>query len=211
MDFLVLSLDLVGVVVAAIAGSIVGIKKEVDIFGVTFLGCTTALGGGIIRDLVIGNTPPASFVNHTFISFALATSFIVFLIAYKNPSLCKSYKLDNILNVLDALVIGLFTVNGMNVLIFSDKPYTFFLALFVGVSTGVGGGMIRDVLINEVPFVLRKRIYAVASISGGVLYYLMFKILKVPHVTSMVVSIALIFALRMCATKYQWNLPKVKI
>ena len=118
--------------------------------------------------------------------------------------------MDSIANVFDALGLAVFTVSGVNMSIDQcgmDKPL---LLILLGMTTGVGGGMLRDVLTNTMPAVLRKRIYAIASMSGALLYYVMLR-LEVNEVFSALAAMGLIFALRILATVYKWNLPKVKL
>ncbi len=210
METVILILEIIGTVAFAAAGAIVGIKKEADLFGVIFLGTITAVGGGVLRDVIIGKTPPTAFVNIIFVSVAILTALIVFVFVYNRPSLADNKKIDNTVNFFDAIGLGAFTINGMNALLYGDIAYSPFLAVFVGVCTGIGGGIMRDVIVNEIPFVLkRERIYAVVSILGGAVYYVLSDVMNVNSIVSMVVGITTIFLVRMCATKYKWKLPRV--
>ena len=117
--------------------------------------------------------------------------------------------IDAVVNVFDAVGLGVFTVSGMNLAITDDGIGNALLIIVLGMATGIGGGMLRDVMIGEIPFVLRKRIYAVASLAGAVVYYLMF-MAKVNNTVGAVTGICVIFTIRMLATAFKWSLPKVE-
>lgn len=134
---------------------------------------TTALGGGVIRDVLIGRIPPVMFVSYWYLLISVIAALAVFIDAYLRSEKYKLHldKLDAVNNVFDAIGLAVFTVSGMNAAMpVSDNVI---LVLFVGMCTGVGGGMLRDVMTNTMPKVLRKRVYAVASLIGGGLYYVM--------------------------------------
>lgn len=202
-------MDIVGTVAFAISGSMVAIEKKNDIFGVLLLGLTTAVGGGMLRDVFLGYTPPRIFEAKSTLLLAFLTALVVFLLAY---FLREKYRksaliVDRINNVFDAIGLGIFTVTGMQIAMKSGSMDAV-LVIFSGCLTGIGGGLIRDLMVNEIPFVLRKYVYAVASITGGLMYWFLLK-LQVPNTVSMVISILLIFTIRMLATLLKWNLPKV--
>lgn len=210
MDTMLLVLELIGTCAFAISGAVLGITKRFDIFGVIFSGIITALGGGTIRDLLLGNLPPAMFRNYIYLIFAVATCLLTFIIAsiLKNKFSENIIIIDKVNNVFDAIGLGVFTIVGMNVAINSGFSDNFFFVVFLGMTTGCGGGILRDAIVGEVPFVLRKRVYAVASIAGGIAYYLMYIMLHQGVVISSVVGITLIFALRILASVFKWDLPK---
>ena len=188
----------------------VAIEKKADIFGVLFLAVTTALGGGVIRDVLIGRIPPVMFVSYWYLLISVVAALAVFIDAYLRSEKYKLYldKLDAVNNVFDAIGLAVFTVSGMNAAMpVSDNVI---LVLFVGMCTGVGGGMLRDVMTNTMPKVLRKRVYAVASLIGGGLYYVM-HVLDINQLLSVGCGMLVIFALRLFATIYKWNLPSVKL
>ena len=166
-------LELIGAAAFAVSGAMVAIEKKADIFGVLFLAVTTALGGGVIRDVLIGRIPPVMFVSYWYLLISVVAALAVFIDAYLRSEKYKLHldKLDAVNNVFDAIGLAVFTVSGMNAAMpVSDNVI---LVLFVGMCTGVGGGMLRDVMTNTMPKVLRKRVYAVASLIGGGLYYVM--------------------------------------
>ncbi len=210
MDTMLLVLELIGTCAFAISGAVLGITKRFDIFGVIFCGIITALGGGTIRDILLGNLPPAMFKNYIYLIFAVITCLLTFIIAciLKTKFSENIIIIDKVNNVFDAVGLGVFTVVGMNVAISSGFQDNFFFVIFLGMTTGCGGGILRDVIVSEVPFVLKKRIYAVASIAGGVVYYLLFIVFSQGAVLSAVAGISVIFLLRILASVFKWDLPK---
>lgn len=203
-------LELIGAAAFAVSGAMVGIEKKADVFGVLFLAITTALGGGVIRDLLIGRIPPVMFTSYYYLLISSAAALAVFVDAYLRREKYKKHldKLDAVNNIFDAIGLAVFTISGMNAAIpVSDNVI---LVLFVGMCTGVGGGMLRDIMTNTMPKVLRKRVYAVASLLGGGLYYAMLAA-GVNQLVSIGCGMLLIFALRLFATIYKWNLPAVDL
>lgn len=210
MEDVMFVLELIGAAAFAVSGAMVAIEKKADIFGVLFLAVTTALGGGVIRDVLIGRIPPVMFVSYWYLLISVVAALAVFIDAYLRSEKYKLHldKLDAVNNVFDAIGLAVFTVSGMNAAMpVSDNVI---LVLFVGMCTGVGGGMLRDVMTNTMPKVLRKRVYAVASLIGGGLYYVM-HVLDINQLLSVCCGMLVIFALRLFATIYKWNLPSVKL
>lgn len=210
MEDVMFVLELIGAAAFAVSGAMVAIEKKADIFGVFFLAVTTALGGGVIRDVLIGRIPPVMFVSYWYLLISVVAALAVFIDAYLRSEKYKLHldKLDAVNNVFDAIGLAVFTVSGMNAAMpVSDNVI---LVLFVGMCTGVGGGMLRDVMTNTMPKVLRKRVYAVASLIGGGLYYVM-HVLDINQLLSVGCGMLVIFALRLFATIYKWNLPSVKL
>ena len=210
MDEIMFVLELIGAAAFAVSGAMAAIEKRADIFGVLFLAVTTALGGGVIRDVLIGRIPPVMFVSYWYLLISVVAALAVFIDAYLRSEKYKLHldKLDAVNNIFDAIGLAVFTVSGMNAAMpVSDNVI---LVLFVGMCTGVGGGMLRDVMTNTMPKVLRKRVHAVASLLGGGLYYAMYA-LGVNQIVSLGCGMLLIFALRLFATIYKWNLPSVKL
>lgn len=203
-------IEFIGVAAFAISGAMLAIDREADIFGVLFLAVVTALGGGVIRDTMLGEFPPRMFTSYAYILTAIVCALVVFVEAYFNGA---SYtrvqkKMDAIVNVFDALGLAVFTVSGVNIAVMSCGLENPVLAAVLGMTTGVGGGMLRDVLSGQMPAVLYKRVYAVASLAGAVLYYILLK-LGAAELPAAIFSMAGIFSLRYFATKYKWNLPRV--
>lgn len=210
MDKLIFALELIGVAAFAVSGAMVAIEKKADIFGVIFLAVTTALGGGVIRDVLLGQLPPKMFTSYVYLLVAAISAVIVFVDAYIRREKYRQNmgRLDSVNNIFDSIGLAVFTVSGMNMAMsVSDNVV---LILFLGMTTGVGGGMLRDMLTNAMPTVLRKRIYAVASLLGGGLYYTMYAI-NVNEALSAICGMLLIVVLRIMATVLKWNLPTAKI
>ena len=200
--------ELIGVASAAISGAMVAIEKKADIFGVFFLALISALGGGIMRDVLLGYFPPRMFTSYSYLLVVFVSALAVFFDAFSWHERYHAHKdrLDHINNLFDAIGLASFTVVGMDAAIVSyglDNPV---LVMSMGVVTGVGGGLLRDVLTNTMPRILVKRVYAVASLLGAAIYYVLLT-LGVPTVASEACSMAAVIALRFLATKYRWNLP----
>ena len=203
--------EYIGVAAFAICGAMAGIDRGADIFGVLFVAVITALGGGVIRDMMLGHLPPRMFSSFAYISVALCSGLLVFLDADIRTEKYRQHQaeLDSLVNIFDALGLAVFTVTGMDLAIAQCGLENPVLLVLLGMTTGVGGGMLRDVLIDVMPAVLRKRIYAVASMSGGIVYFLLLR-LGVPGFISAILAMVVIFSLRILATVYKWSLPKVK-
>lgn len=203
--------EMVGTVAFAISGAMIAIKKRVDIFGVIVLSSMTALGGGIVRDILIGHLPPTMFSDYRYVLAAVVTSVVVFVVAYIFRDLYRRSEstVDAVNNIFDALGLGIFTVMGAKVAIGSGFTVNGILVVCLAVITGVGGGIIRDIMLKEIPFVLKKRIYAVASILGGTAYHLMY-VNNVNIRIATVVAVLIVFTVRILATVFKLDLPKVK-
>ena len=146
---ILLTLEIIGTIAFAVSGAIVGIQKRMDIFGVSILGLTTAVGGGILRDLILNITPPAAFRTPVFAITAIAVSILVFIRPIHASVERKGSVYEKLLQVMDSIGLGLFTVIGVQVAKVSSVETNFFLETFVGVLTGVGGGLMRDVFAGN--------------------------------------------------------------
>ena len=212
MDFstLYFILEIIGTISFAISGAVVGIEKKMDILGIFVLGIITAVGGGILRDMIIGITPPLSFRDQTNFLVAIGT-LVVFIIAYhilKDRFSGRSKLLyEEILFISDSVGLGIFTVLGINVGMRSTYNGTFILYLVLGLLTGTGGGIMRDIMAGKIPFVFQKHIYALASLIGGACYILLLKVLD--KYSSMLISTGLIILIRYISRKKGLNLPKL--
>ena len=169
MEHFLFVLEIIGTISFAVSGALTGLKKNMDIFGVCILGLTTAVGGGVIRDLILGNTPPNTFRNPVYAVLALAVSAVIFLKTVRNLLHRNPRWYDRIMLVMDSLGLGAFTTVGIQVAFEHTEKPTLFLLVFVGVITGVGGGVIRDLLAGNTPFILVRHIYASASLAGALL------------------------------------------
>lgn len=191
-------LEILGTIAFAISGAMAAAEKKMDILGVVILGVTTAIGGGIIRDILLGTTPPTSLKNPLYAFIAIAVSLLVFL-----PAVRKKININNmILIVIDALGLGTFTVLGFETAAVCSNV---FLQIFLGVLTGVGGGVLRDLFASEKPMIFVKHFYAVASLIGAIVCAILYPVKKE---TAMVLGIVIIVIIRILAAKFKWHLPK---
>lgn len=202
-------LDILGTVSFALSGAMLAVKKRTDLFGVMLMGIVSAVGGGVTRDVLLGSVPPAAFTNSRYVLMAAATSAVLFLLArwQKEVYLTRADLVDKINNVADAIGLGAFSVTGVQTAAAAGYGNNIFFAVFLGVITGVGGGVLRDMMLGEVPFILVKRVYAVASILGALGYYLLEKS-GVEQAMASLIGMMIVFCVRMLATHYRWNLPK---
>ena len=210
-DAFIYAVELIGTAAFASSGALVAIRKDMDLLGVLALALTTAVGGGFIRDLVLGIHPPRMFENGTYAAVALATALILFVAAYRSGGSFSGDRLDRYertMNFLDALGLGIFTVVGINTAVSAGMGDNTFLLVFVGMATGVGGGLIRDVLAREMTFILVKEIYACASLAGALLYIACMG--RVPEAPLVALATAVVVAIRMSAVRYNWNLPRCR-
>lgn len=198
-----------GTAAFAISGAMVAIDTGMDLFGVIFLAMITALGGGTLRDVLIGYFPPRMFTNYQFLLLAVACAVTVFLLAgfYKDRYVQSERGIERVNNVFDAIGLGVFAVSGARIGMEAGFTDNAFLVTFLGMTTAVGGGMIRDVLLQRIPFVLNKRIYAVAAIAGALTYWVIEYVFRMP-VMAYSVGWLVTVTLRMLATIYKWNLPR---
>lgn len=191
-------LNLIGIFVFALSGSIAAARKKMDLYGSLVLALATSFGGGIIRDILLGIFPPAAFSDTAAVIVSIIGTVTVFFLFKQLETF------NNSLRIMDAIGLGVFTIIGVAIAL--DHKTSSFTAIFLGIITGTGGGMIRDILSQEVPMVLQKEIYAVASLSGAVLYIFLIK-LGVPAVYSAVISSISITAIRLISIKMNWNFP----
>ena len=208
MDTFLFIIELLGTVAFAVSGAMTGIEKRMDIFGVAILGVATAVGGGVVRDLVIGITPPKAFQDPIYLIVALIVAVILFFPAVRRP-LARSQKLfDSVLLVMDAAGLGMFTITGITTAIGQANCRSVLLLFFVGLITGTGGGVLRDILAGDMPYIFRKHIYASASLAGAGIYMLCRLVL--PESAAVLIGIAAVMAIRCAAAHFEWNLPRAQ-
>lgn len=213
MDKLVLIFELIGTASFSVSGALCAIAKKLDIFGVLFCGIVTALGGGVFRDLLLGNLPPAMFVNYLYVGVAALTALITFIVVrsvhrHRQKPIDERGVLTFINYLLDAVGLAVFTVVGVRIGMdagFASNP---FFVITLGLTTGCFGGVFRDVLITEIPVIFSKRIYAVASLLGAGTYWAALHFGWLESTFAMIVGMAVIFAVRLMAIIFKWNLPK---
>ena len=211
IDKYIFIIEIIGTIAFASSGAMVGIKKQMDLLGVCVLGMTTAVGGGMIRDLILGVNPPVMFQNPTYALLAIAFSIFIFCGMYffqrqlTNNKFQEVY--DKLMMIFDSLGLGLFTVVGVTTAINIGYETTGFLQIFVGVLTGVGGGVLRDVMAGNTPYIFVKHVYASASIFGAVVCVLVG--LRSGELAAMIAGAVVVFVIRILAAYYKWNLPRI--
>ena len=207
MDSFIFVLEIIGTIAFAVSGALVAVEKKMDIFGVAILGLTTATGGGVIRDVVLGFTPPATFRNPVYAVVAVVTSVVIFLPGVRRMLKTREAAFDKFLLLTDSVGLGVFTVVGVQAAWNAVTDSSAFLQIFVGVKTGVGGGILRDVFAGATPFIFVKHIYACASLVGAVVCVLLHRLgLQLP--VSLLTGAAVVCVLRLLAAHYRWSLPK---
>lgn len=206
------ALEIAGVVAFAITGVITALEKKFDIFGAIVLGVTTSVGGGIVRDMILGYLPPAAFRKPVYAATAIITSLAVFLIAYFLGTRIKKHfdVYSQVINVFDSIGLSVFVIGGVNSAISCGFGDNMFLAVFVGTLTGVGGGVMRDIMAGRVPTILRKRVYALAAIIGAIIYYLLTYYNVCSSTWAIIIGAGSVLVIRILATIFRWNLPTVK-
>lgn len=211
-EIILFILEMLGTVAFAVSGAFVAIRKKFDIFGVLVIGALTAVGGGITRDILIGATPPAVFSRFYVVGVAALTALTVFVLAYGTRKNFRAIqeKIEQVNNVFDAIGLAAFTVAGTEIAFNSGLNNNVFLSVTLGVLTGVGGGVLRDVLTETPPYIFKKHVYALASIVGACLYYGL-RWWTGQTLLATVAAILFIIGVRLLATKYRWDLPKVEL
>lgn len=208
--------EIVGTIAFAISGASLGVRCRLDLFGVLMLGGVTALGGGTMRDVLMGRVPPSMFTSYEFLLIAAISSFAVFTVSYfmRGYEFKNQSTVGNMLNVIDALGLGAFVVTGTSLPMSAGYENNPFMCVFLGVMTGVGGGVLRDLMIRDIPAVLRKHIYAVAAMVGSIVYYVSLRLFRyygaADYGIPTILTIAVTVALRIFAARYRWNLPRIK-
>ncbi|NEA48396.1 trimeric intracellular cation channel family protein [Streptomyces sp. SID10815] len=195
------TVDMVGIFVFAISGALLAVRKNFDVFGIAVLAEVTALGGGLFRDIVIGAVPPAAFTDLGYFLTPLLATVVVFFL---HPHV---ERIQRAVYVFDAAGLGLFCVSG------TTKAYDYGLGLTssatLGLATAVGGGVLRDVLANEVPSLLRwdRDLYAVPAIVGATMVVLCIHYDALTPLTTALAAVSA-FVLRLLAMKYHWRAPR---
>ena len=205
--------EAVGTAAFAVSGAMVAVDKGTDIFGVLLMAVFTALGCARLLEVLLGDF--AAEMMTMLISEALRVllaclcAIIVFAIArtFKERYVARERMIEQINNVFDAIGLGVFAVSGARIGMEAGFADNMFLTTFLGTTTAIGGGMIRDVLLREMPFVLKKRVYAVAAILGALGYALLLRV-GLGEVAAYGLGMLITTAVRMLATVFKWNLPK---
>jgi uncharacterized membrane protein YeiH len=198
MEALVLALDLVGTFVFAISGAMAGVRHRLDIFGILVLSFAAGNAGGVTRDVLIGAAPPAALADWRYIVVSLLAG----LATFRWHGTVR--RLQQLVLVFDALGLSVFAVSGaLKASAFGLNPIA---AVLLGMLTGIGGGMIRDVLVNEIPTVLRAELYAVAALIGACVV-VGGQLLGLPSTPLAIAGAVSCFGLRLVALRRGWGLP----
>lgn len=199
MNLVPIVLDLIGIFVFALSGSLLAVRIQFDIVGVLVLGAVTGLGGGIMRDVLIGAIPPASFTDWRYLVVPLVAGAVAFRF---HPRLAK---IERYVNWFDAMGLGLFCVLGtQKALIFGLDPVP---AVLMGVLTGIGGGVLRDLLANRMPIVLREDVYAIPALAGSLVVVLTWDA-GMFREWVLIPAAGLCILLRFLAIHYRWSAPR---
>lgn len=212
MELFATIIEILGVVAFSISGAMVAIRRKTDLFGVILLAIITAHGGGLTRDVVFSFSPPAIFGMKSYLLICVIVAVIVFLFARKfsHTYLENELKIEHINDVFDALGLGVFAVIGVTVALQQGHENDALICITCGLLTGICGGMLRDVLTNNTPFVLVKRIYALAALAGASVYYILHIYGGVIHIgeeLAIVIGVSVTFILRILAMTFKWNMP----
>ncbi len=192
-------LDLIGTLVFAISGSMAASSKKLDLFGAAFIAFVTAVGGGTVRDLLLGTTPVGWMQDTTYIYVILSGVGITFLFK------AVVRKLRKTLFLFDTIGIGVFTILGLSKALILEVPAP--IAVMMGMFSAVLGGVIRDILINEIPLIFRKEIYAMACVAGGTAFVFLQDVLSFEW--NVVATISLIIAIRIVVIKFKIGLSEI--
>ena len=199
-------LQLLGTVAFAVSGAMTALHKQMDMLGVTVLGLITAVGGGMVRDVLLGQIPPAIFSDPVTVLTAVAASILVFSPAVRRLLLKTRRIYDLTLRLADSLGLGIFTVIGAQTACGVLEQSNWFAIAFLGTMTGVGGGVLRDVLAGDLPYIFRKHIYALASLFGALVWVALHRWWN--DTAALLIGVAVIVAVRLLAAHYRWSLPK---
>jgi uncharacterized membrane protein YeiH len=203
VPLLIQALDLFGTMAFAVTGAFKAIEHESDFVGIIILATITGIAGGVLRDIVFGRIPPIAVVNPLYLIITVATGVALFFL-YR--VLKKHW---NLFLKFDAIGLGVFTIIGATVA-YNLMGLNFLAMAFAGVLTAVGGGILRDVFVNEIPIVFVKELYASASFVGVVIFFGLLAA-GVDLDVAAIPSIVAVTGLRLLAMKYNWNLPRPKV
>lgn len=206
-------IDIIGVMEFSASGALVAIKHNLDLLGVITIGIITAVGGGMLRDIFLGLTPVSALVNPMYITVATCTSLVVFAVIFCTKKPFGSHKrieqiYDNAMLITDTTGLAIFTIIGITTALKSCDDYNNYLLFFSGIITGVGGGIIRDIIVNRKPEIFVGSIYAGASAAGAIVFILVYR--HIPFVITCILSFCITFIIRFLSAKLDWNLPKIK-
>ncbi len=196
-------LDLLGTAAFAATGAFKAVEHKSDIVGIMILASITGVAGGVMRDVIFGRIPPVAIADPLYIAITIGMAVAIFF-------LYKSFKqFEGIVLKFDAIGLGVFTIIGAS-FAYSLYGLNFLAMAFAGIVTAIGGGILRDVFVNEVPIVFVKELYASASFVGVVAFFGMLAAGVSVNVAA-IPCVALVTGLRMLAMRYNWNLPRPRV
>jgi len=201
IDGFISILDYLGTIAFAVTGASKAISHKADVFGIIVLATVVGVGGGVTRDVIFGRFPTA-FSDPIYVALTAITGVVVFFL------FTKMKKQMNVWLIFDAVGLGVFSILGASIA-YQIVGLNFLSMLFGGMITAIGGGILRDVFVREIPIVFVKEVYAIASIIGIVIFYVMLYFAVEIHLAS-IIGIVTATGIRLLAMKYNWNLPKVR-
>lgn len=210
-SLIVFCMEVAGTIAFAASGAMVGIRRGMDIFGICVLGVVTSVGGGMTRDIILGNVPGA-LIDPVYVVVALFTALLVFSVFYFKRTLPQGRLgifYERAMLVMDSIGLGIFTVVGVTTGIRYGYLDNTFLLTFLGTMTGVGGGLLRDIMAGVPPYIFVKHIYACASVAGAISCVYIYR--EFGQIPAMVIASLLVVLIRFLAAHYRWNLPRITL
>lgn len=208
-EWIIFAIELIGTVAFSASGAMVGIECSMDIFGVIVLGVSTAVGGGMVRDVILGKVPSA-LLHPVYVIYAVLAAVLVFCIIYFRRKYLQDgfgEVYDKLMLAMDSVGLGIFSAMGVTKGISCGYIDNTFLLVFLGTMTGVGGGLLRDTMAGVAPYIFVKHIYACASIAGAWICVIIYR--SYGELPAMVVSSLIVMLIRFLAAHYRWNLPRI--
>lgn len=207
MGLLWLAFDYLGTIAFALSGALVGMQRRMDIFGISMLALATAVGGGMVRDTLVGNVPPAALKNPVYIVISLMTTMLVFTVSRnRHTSKTRRKKLwIRFYHLADTFGLASFTVTGAMVGLAADPRSLFLLPMALGMITACGGGILRDICASRIPVVFRADVYASASLAGAFVFCVLRHLSTLEWAAP--VAFLTVVVLRILALTYRWRLP----
>lgn len=205
---LLLILDLAGVAVFAVSGALAAIRARMDVFGVMALSVITSIGGGVMRDVLLGITPPSSLRRWPYLLVPVLIGLAVFVLRRPSGASRSRAHARRLMLVADALGLALFVTTGTSTALAAGAPAV--TSALVGTITGIGGGVLRDILLREVPLVLHREIYAVPALLGATMVALADR-LEWPSTPVAIAAATLVAGLRLLAIWRRWDAPRPRL
>ncbi len=209
-DSIIFFMEILGTIAFAASGAMVGIRKRMDIFGICVLGVVTAVGGGMTRDVILGKLPSA-LQKPVYVEVSVVTALAIFILLYVKQDLLSGKMgtfYDKTMLIMDSVGLGIFTTLGVMTGIDNGYEWNSFLLVFIGMLTGVGGGLMRDMMAGEEPYIFVKHIYACASLVGALGCVWIYR--EWGRLPAVFIGAFIVMAIRFLAAHYRWNLPHPK-